>query len=335
MKAISEFMLSLVDTLKKERDLTDSTTSAYLRTLYSLNGDKSFKNLAFLKNFDVIQNKLNDLAESTQKTYMASIVSVLTLYKDKAAYKKTYTHWHDKMMTAAKASREVDTSQKTETQNKNWMEWKDVLDVKKELEKKVDALAGQKMITAAQYDFILQDLVLSLYTDTPPRRNQDYQKMYVVKKWNDKEPTDRNYLDYDGKQFVFNVYKTAKTHGQQTMAIPDSLFKIIQIYLKHHPVHKGAKKFAPSFVFLVSADGSALTAVNAITRILNRIFGKKVAASMLRHIYLSDKYDIKEMKNDADAMGHSLAEQREYMKGGSAETVQTVEIPTLNIIEYE
>jgi hypothetical protein len=34
-------------------------------------------------------------------------------------------------------------------------------------------------------------------------------------------------------------------------------------------------------------------------------------------------------------MGHSLAEQREYMKGGSAETVQTVEIPTLNIIEYE
>jgi integrase len=327
MKQISDFMLVLHDQLKKEKELADSTVSAYLRTLYSLNGDKAFKNLAFLKNFEVIQNKLTDLAESTQKTHLASIVSVLSLVKDKAAYKKTYTHWHEKMMTAAKASRDVDTSEKTEAQTKNWMDWKEVLKVKQDLDTKVDALAGQKMITPLQYDFILQDLVLSLYTDIPPRRNQDYQQMYVVKKWNEKEPTDRNYLDYDGKQFIFNVYKTAKTHGQQKLPIPDSLYKLIQIYLKHHPIHKGNKKFAPSFVFLANVDGSALTAVNAITRILNRVFGKKVAASMLRHIYLSDKYDITEMKKDADAMGHSTAEQRAYLKGG--ETVQTVEIPTV------
>ena len=36
---------------------------------------------------------------------------------------------------------------------------------------------------------------------------------------------------------------------------------------------------------------------------------------MLRHIFLSDKYDIKEMKKDADAMGQTVAVQREYMKG--------------------
>jgi hypothetical protein len=67
--------------------------------------------------------------------------------------------------------------------------------------------------------------------------------------------------------------------------------------------------------------------VNAITRILNRIFGRKVAASMLRHIYLSDKYDIKEMKADADAMGHSLEEQKKYMKGG--ESAQSVSLPAI------
>jgi len=35
---------------------------------------------------------------------------------------------------------------------------------------------------------------------------------------------------------------------------------------------------------------------------------------MLRHIFLSDKYDIDEMKKDAEAMGHSLEEQKKYMK---------------------
>lgn len=322
-------MLTMVETLKKERELADSSASAYLRILYTLNGDKSFKNLAFLKNFDIIQNKINELAESTAKTYYAAITSVLSLYKDKAAYKKTYTHWHSKMMDSAKADREKDTSEKTEKEEKNWIEWKEVLKVKDEAQKKVDDFVANKLITAQQYDLILQLLILSLYTDVPPRRNQDYQQMYVVKKWTKEGlPTDRNYLDYDGKQFVFNVYKTAKTHGQQLIPIPESLFKVIGLYLKHHPNHKGAKKFAPSFAFLVTADGSAFTAVNAITRILNRAFNKKVAASMLRHIYLSDKYDVKEMKKDADAMGHTITEQRAYLKGGEAET-----IPTINMLE--
>jgi hypothetical protein len=68
-------------------------------------------------------------------------------------------------------------------------------------------------------------------------------------------------------------------------------------------------------VFLVNADGSALTAVNAITRILVGCLEKKLYSSMLRHIYLSDKYDVAEMKEDADAMGHSLSQQRAYLKG--------------------
>ena len=328
MKAITPFMLTLTESLTKEKELAETTTHSYLRILYTLNGDKSFKNLAFLKNFDIVQNKINELAESTAKTYYAAITSVLGLYKDKSAYKKTFNHWHEKMMTAAKADREKDTSEKSEKEEKNWIEWKEVLKVKEEAQKKVDEFVNNKLITAQQYDLILQLLILSLYTDVPPRRNQDYQQMFVVKKWNEKELTDRNYLDYDGKQFVFNVYKTAKTHGQQKIPIPEPLFKVIGLYLKHHPNHKGSKKFAPSFAFLVSADGSAFTAVNAITRILNRAFNKKVAASMLRHIYLSDKYDVKEMKKDADAMGHSVSEQRAYLKGGEAET-----IPTINMLE--
>jgi hypothetical protein len=71
------------------------------------------------------------------------------------------------------------------------------------------------------------------------------------------------------------------------------------------------------FKFLVYADGSPLTAVNSITRILNKVFGRKIGSSMIRHIYLSSKYaDVKdEQKEDAIAMGHSVAEQQNtYVK---------------------
>lgn len=59
------------------------------------------------------------------------------------------------------------------------------------------------------------------------------------------------------------------------------------------------------------------SSVNSITRILNKVFGKKVGSSMLRHIYLSSKYGnvSKEMKEDAKIMGHSTEVQKNtYIK---------------------
>jgi hypothetical protein len=74
--------------------------------------------------------------------------------------------------------------------------------------------------------------------------------------------------------------------------------------------------------FLVNADGSALASVNSITRILNKVFGKHIGSSMLRHIYITHKYGDtkKEMEKDAAAMGHTVAEQQGvYNKPAEAE----------------
>ena len=43
---------------------------------------------------------------------------------------------------------------------------------------------------------------------------------------------------------------------------------------------------------------------------------------MLRHIYLSSKYDVTEMNEDAAKMGHTSGLQREYMKSDSVEIPQ-------------
>jgi len=82
--------------------------------------------------------------------------------------------------------------------------------------------------------------------------------------------------------------------------------------LKHHPLLKGKKSDIP---FLVDSNGTHYTATNAITRILNKLFGKKVGSSMLRKIYLTSKYGdkldlLKEMKHISSQMGHSPATQQ-------------------------
>jgi hypothetical protein len=140
--------------------------------------------------------------------------------------------------------------------------------------------------------------------------------MFVVGKWNDKMDTNKNYLDLSTKKMVFNKYKTAKKYGQQIVEYGDNptLTNAINMYLKHTPLHKGKITKATEFRFLCYEDGSPLTAVNAITRILNKCLGKKVGSSMLRHIFLSNKYDIKDMKETAEDMGHSVHEALKYAK---------------------
>ena len=324
---VSEFMLNLSKQLIDEKKVAESTASAYVKSLYILNGKEPYKTLTFLKDTEGITKKIAEYADNTQKALYTTITSVLSLYKDKATYKKAYAYYYEKMMGKAKDMKEADTSDKTTKESENWIDWKEVQQRHSEIGEQVSKFASQKNITPEQFTTLLHWLVLSLYTEVQPRRNQDYLDMYVVKKWKEDMPTDKNYLDLSTQQFIFNKYKTQKTYGQQKIAIPESLMNVVRLYSKHHPLVKGNKTKTTEYRFLVFPDGSPLTAVNAITRILNRIFGKKIGSSMLRHIFLSSKYDIKEMENDATAMGHSVSEQRNYLRGSG--DAMEVSIPML------
>ncbi len=313
-------MLALGKRLVADKGVGESTADAYIRTLYVLNDRKPFKNLAFLRNVEDIQKRVGEYAPSTQKNVIATIASVLSICPG-PIYKRLYRIYSESLKEKHTALAEArgDTMEKTPKEKENWVSWEDVSKLRDDLKAEVMKFAGQKAVTAAQYDKLLQYVVLSLYTYLPPRRNLDYQLMYVVKRWSDKLPTDRNYLDLAGKRFVFNRYKTAKTSGVQTADIPDDLMKVIETYLKFH----GLGKSKTEFVFLAKQDGSPLTTVNGITRILNKLFGKKVGSSMLRHSYLSQKYGpvLEEMRADAEAMAHDGPTQATYIRGSGDATV--------------
>jgi integrase len=318
MKTITDFMMKLHKDLVAVRGIAETTATQYVRNLYSLNNERPFPNLSWLKNTDSVHLRLSEFAESTQKTLLGCIVSVLSLVKDKPTYKRIYTYWYNEMM---ERERDKDTTKKTEKQEENWLSWDVIKAHEKRLIDETASFDSLKELTPVQYENLLSLVVLSLYTMFAPRRNQDYQYMLVAKKLTGKEPLDMNYINLDKEEFVFNKYKTAKTYGQQVFAIPEELLKIIKLYLKFN----GNNKSKTPYQFLVSYKGEPILAVNAITRILNRIFGKNVGASMLRHIYLSNKYNIDEMTQTADMMGHSLDLQRQYMKSDEVE----VTLPTI------
>lgn len=291
-------MESEIITKLKNKGLADKSIKLYMTILKNLNDKREIRNLKFLDNPKKILDKIKDYKPTTQRNVFIAIVSVL-----KNLGSDLYKSYYDKMINMNKDIEEVNkNNNKTETQKNNWMTWADVENKFNEL---LNKLKGSKNISEEQYNNYLDAVILSLYVLIPPRRNVDYLTMRVSKdgKMDDKF----NWLDLKKKQFVFNNYKTKKSFGQQIIDIPDKLMDLLKKYLRY--------KKDPDFL-LVKFNGDIMKSDNAITRRLNKIFGKNVSSSMLRHIYLSDKYGKvnEEMKKDSEMMAHSIDTQREYIK---------------------
>lgn len=334
----TEFMLALNKTLT-DRKLSQSTANAYLKTMTMLNDKKPFKNLSFLKKSADVLEKIKGYAESTQRSILGAICSVLWSFKDKAGFKKPYEEYHAEMKKRRIAGSEkaAETAgEKTEKEKESWLTWDDVQKRLEELKTAVSEIpwtsTSKAPPSAKQWDTLLQYVILALYTLIPPRRNQDYMKMHVVRNWDKDMPTDRNYYDFNSGKMIFNVYKTAKKHGQYVEEVPKELEAALTTYLVRHPQHpkKTGKMF--EYPLLVDSEGKPFSAVNSITRVLNKIFGKRVGSSMLRHVYLSYKYNIDEIKKDSEAMGHDMTTQRTYLRSTSEEEPEKAEAPP-NVLE--
>lgn len=288
----TEFMNHLYTKFITEKHTTASSAKEYIRRLTIANCDKPFGDLKFLKNKDKVEECLQKYKPTTRRNVYTAIVSACNLVNDK----KTSDKYYKDMIGEPNPH----PNEKTETQQKNWIDWKQILEIKKRLHDSMDT-----------WETRFKYFLLCLYTDIPPRRNLDYIKMEVVPKYTDGLPKTKNYISLEDGRMVFNVYKTAKHYGQQVLDTSPEFKEAFVEYIKHHPL-----KRYKQYPLLVNTQGGEWKTSGAMTNMLNRLFGKKVGASMLRHIYLSNKYgnELTEMKQDAEAMGHSLNEQRDYIK---------------------
>lgn len=315
---VSEFMLKLREDLKTTRGLAESTLNIYLSRLVSLNDKKAFNNMGFLKQKEKIMEKLSEYSEATKENYLSAIVSSLSLFKDKHLYKSTYKFYYDTLKAKNAELDLIDPSIKTEKQKTNWKPWEEILKIHSELAEKVKEFTHLKTITQNQFDILQQYVVLSLYVlMEAPRRNADFLHMCVVKSMPKEMDINKNYLDLENEEMIFNNYKTQKKFGTQTIKINENLMEALNIYFKYHPSYAVGGRKPQEIRFLVNSKGESLKADNSITRVLNQALKANIGSSMLRHIYLSFKFPaelIDDMEETADAMAHSVAEQKRYVK---------------------
>jgi hypothetical protein len=281
------------------KNISDSSKKLYLANLHRLNDNKEIKNFGFLKSPEKVMEKIAKYKPNTQRSY---IISIVTLLKECNGKKKLYDSYYsilEKMNTDLKVQ-----TVKTEKEEKNWISDDEIKKVMSDCIDKVRALKSKKKVSREEYEDLLRCVTVGLFVLQVPRRNLDYLKMIVVKKYEPQMSDDYNYLDLKNNKFIFNNYKTKGTYQQQTTGVEPDMRVILDIYLKFHP-----NKKEHSFPLLVDADGDALTSMNAITRLLYKIFNKKIGSSMLRKIYLTHKYadTIEDLKKDTAMMGTSVS----------------------------
>jgi len=139
----------------------------------------------------------------------------------------------------------------------------------------------------------------------PPRRSLDFTEMMI-----DDLPQNKNNINYiDNGSFVFNVYKTAKTYGEQKMKIPLALKNIIKKWVTKNPT---------DFLFF-DVRHNKLTPIKLNQRLNNIFDGKKVGSTALRRTYLTEKYEdtvseMKDLNEDMKKMGSSKSQVNHYVK---------------------
>lgn len=296
----------------KNKNISQSSLKLYVNNLKRLNENQEIKNFNFLKNVENIIDKIKDYKPNTRRSYIISIVSLL---KQEPKLKKLYDSYYKILMDY---NNDLKTNNsKSETQKENWINQDEVLEIYNKIKSDTDGINEKKKITEADYDKLQKYLVLSLYTIQPPRRNIDYQYMLIVNKMTDDLDDKYNYLDLDKKEFHFNNYKTKGTYKCQTTEIKPELMDVINLYLKYHPLKTVLKKKNGIIPFLVNFDGEPYNSNNFITRVLNKIFNKRIGVSMLRSIYLTNKFGdkVKELNDTAHDMGTSSNTiQNQYIK---------------------
>tara|TARA_R110002074_G_scaffold307744_2_gene478604 strand:- start:911 stop:1837 length:927 start_codon:yes stop_codon:yes gene_type:complete len=290
------------DPFEKKADISASSRKLYTFNLRKLNEGKEVKNLNFLSKPEIV-TKLEGLTPNTRRTYIIAMVSSL---KDRpeAKYKKLYNKYY-KMLVDINTDLKSNTT-KSEKQKENWITQEEVMKKCNSLMEITEEIKGKRKISEEQYTQLLHAVVLGLYCLQPPRRNSDYTKCLVVKKI--PEEKEYNYLDIKNWDWVFNNYKTKKTYKQAKLPVPEELVNLLKVYFQYHPHAKKMKKkeFEP-VPFLMTQDGKVIDTSTEMTRTLNKIFGKKIGSSLLRNIFLTDKYsdNAKEMEDDVKAMGTS------------------------------
>ena len=313
--------MSLEKSINEARAIKPNSLRAYMISLKKLHEkldtDSDINDISSWlcgKNVEKIINLLADMKITTRKNYLAAIIVALTTDKDK--YAAALVEYREYLaIIVEEYNKQMKSQTKTQKQEENWVSMDELKEIvagyKKEI-RKLD-LVNKEIWSNKEFNLYQMYLVGLLYTELPPVR-LDYSNMLLISEPDYKKlkEKDKNYLvlvSRNRKYFSLGSYKTEDKYGVHIIEIPSIINSVINKFLQHNT----------SGYFLVNTQRNVLTD-NGLTKLLNKIFaatGKKISSTMIRHIYLSEKYDARqtEMETDAKAMLHSVGTQQNiYVK---------------------
>jgi len=293
----------LKTTIKENKpNIAMSTVNSYATNLKSLFYSHNPKKVDVSPEWFLDHEHMLEIMKEEPIVKQSNFLTALIAYdKHNEKYKSAL------MLLAPQLNKKKDSQIKTEKQTENWKSYDEIKKIYEDMLLICDPLLKSKEPMNKEQMNKLQDfIILSLTCGywIPPRRSEDWCKMKIKGYDNEKD----NYIDFANNKFVFNIYKTSKTYDEQEVEIPPKLKRILRRYIK----------LLGDNEYLLTTQKNAPLSSSYLTKLLNRIFGANISTSMLRHIYLSEKYKnipaLAEMQKTAEEMGHSVTEALRYVK---------------------
>jgi hypothetical protein len=280
----------------------------------------------------------------TRANYYSSINAMYTRGKD---YLKSIT---EDMIQKYKSAMETATSLVEENKSKmiptkNMLKYPDVewTDI---ILKRNDWFQKKQYKTYSVYKSYL---LVSLYTDIPPRRTMEY---YTMKVYESKAPNnvddDENYMVFSRNKPIsvhYGDFKTRTRLGKEIMEVkevvlPEKLSSTIKEYIKKK------KEFKSGDNLFVNETSKQPYAKDAFTKLLNKAFnevtGYAIGCNDLRHYYITELghnfikyYPI--LPQIAEFMGDSkIQTMTDYAKDlGARKDRERVKIPLPPFIDFD
>lgn len=302
------------DTIQKARpNLKPISIKQYEQQLKKLKNLFETESYDFLSKPKEVESKLEDLHyTSVRNTYNAIIVLLLALNKDSTYDKliEQYTELRDKLNT--KYEEEQKSGVISDKQKNNFASMEEINKLLSQLKTEITQLKKKNTLTQRDVSTIRSWILFNMLIRIPTRNdasNMLYITQRAYKNLSQKDKEEHNYLvnERNNMKFIYNVYKTSKKYGENIIPVPADLKPMIRTYLKLMDYKTGDNIFNMSR--------------NAISQLLSktskRIINKSVSSTLIRKIYLSNKYgDMKEeMKADAKMMSHDVSTaQKIYTK---------------------
>ena len=314
----------LSDRIQKERDCKRSSARVYSSNLHRIHREflpdtKYSQDLKWLKsNSGRLLTKLKKIDNlNTQRNLLAAALVGFDLLKQTAS-REPYV---EQIAVLNERQKNQDTSERTPKQQAKFVNWNKIIKLRRLLTRTVrlGKYYTRKKLSKQEFQTLQQNLVLHLYTEIPPVRNDWSTIVFMTSsEWDElsteqKKASNILVMGRGAYHVYWADYKTVKKHGVIQQVIPRPLMSLLKKHIKFLKRH-----FPENDHLLLNTTGTPMSR-NGLTKFLQRLFYRhfrtKTSTSALRSIFLSHKFDRKlldEQASVAKAMHHTTEVARQF-----------------------